>query len=472
MFRSSRVLLSGGRMAVVAAAFILPLSSQGVENYYVASGSSLERVSACGEVLQTIPLGSRLRAAFVAPSGRVWVHKFITTSFVIMDADGKNQRTISANGGAYPTDFAFDATGNGLVLVTGRSNTPLGVQVYDKDGKYQKIHAITAPWPLTMQLDGTGNVWIGHRVGPPTQITKLELATGKTTIYTAPTTTTTLGGNVAVDWPGLGKKGNTWTVGDRSNELLELNPHTSPPVWTVHRPHASAATYGALAVDGNNNLWLSDWSSRQVVHWDIQNKKMLRSWQFTSSPSGFAIDGRGKVLFSGGTQLFRYETTSYTVEQITALQGASQRGPRSTYQVARLRNVLGDADGDGSSNFVEIRAGSSLFDAQSNGRTDLNVKGSQKAGSKIDIEVGGTSVSVIALGTKRLQSPIKIPTWAGLLRLDPTGLVVFLAGQAPWAIRGLPLPSNAVGVKFYMQVVSIHAPGQNEWSNDTCVKIF
>src|SRR5690606_1222512 len=163
---------------------------------------------------------------------------------------------------AYVGDITFDAQGNGLVLVTGRSATPLGVQIYDKDGNYQKILPLSTPTPLSMTQDGNGDLWIGLRVGPPTIIAKIELKTGKETLYTAPTTTTTLGGNVAWNWPGIGKTGTVWTVGDRSNELLELDPSTTPPTWKTHFPDGSATTFDSIAADFTNTLWLSDWSSR------------------------------------------------------------------------------------------------------------------------------------------------------------------------------------------------------------------
>jgi streptogramin lyase len=465
-------------VAATTASFAAALPAQ-EEAYWIANRGSLDvqKVSAYGEVLATIPLSAALRAAYVAPDGKIWVQKFITTSFVIMNADGSNQKTIMANGGAYVGDIAFDAQGNGLVLVTGRSATPLGIQIYDKDGNYQKILPLSTPTPLSMTQDANGDLWIGLRVGPPTIIAKIELKTGKETLYTAPTTTTTLGGNVALNWPGIGKTGTVWTVGDRSNELLELDPSTTPPTWKTHFPDGSATTFGSIAADFNNTLWLSDWSSRKLVHFDIATAANLKTIPFVDQPAGIALDGRGKVLMSvkaaTTSELWRIHPTTYVVEQVTATGNNPGQGPTSGYATALVRNLFGDADGDKSADFSEMSSGTSLFDPQSNALTDLRVKGSNKLGSTVDIQVSGGGNFVLGFALKRLPTALPIPGWVGNLRVDPSTLIVLLAGTAPHTFANINLPNTPAAVGFIMHLQSAHdLSGTTHLANDDGIKLF
>ena len=113
----------------------------------------------------------------------------------------------------------------------------------------------------------------------------------------------------------------------------------------MHVPNTSARTYGALAVDAKSNLWLADWSSRRVVHFDTKTGKALRTLTYGSigQPLGIMMDGRGKVLvtvrFTTGTapsQVYRYHPTTYVLEQVTGTGNSPGRACRLSTVDCRL----------------------------------------------------------------------------------------------------------------------------------------
>ncbi len=452
--------------------------------YWIANRftNDVQKLSACGELLLSANLGASLRAAYVAPDGKVWVLKFITTSFLIIDANGKNPTTINADKGAYPEDLAFAKNGDALIVVTGRGNTPMGIQRYDKDGKFLSFYDVSGGNPLAITLDQAGDAWVAHRVGPPTMISRVNLTTGKRDDFKAPTTSLTLGGNITADFRGLGQKSDLWVTGDSAPELIQFGNDGS--VKKVHVLSSSDTAYGSLAVDANNNLWVTAYSNNKVIHFDTKNATVLKTLPVTGA-IGVAMDGRGKVLVTSRlanaatppSELLRFNPKSYVLEQKTKIGGGPSRPASSNFQNSLVVDPFGDADKDSSINFAEVTSGTSAFDPQSYPAVDLRVEGSNQIGNALAVEIRGSANSKAVLGfaAKRLATPLGSPAWKGSLRLDPNTLLpIFVFVTVPSTLNAtIPNDANLVGTVLHMQALYEHSPSAPvEWSNDTCVKVF
>ncbi|MHC4077901.1 MAG: NHL repeat-containing protein, partial [Planctomycetota bacterium] len=290
-------------------------------------------------------------------------------------------------------------------------------------------------------------------------------------------------GNITADFRGFGQKSDLWVVGDRAPELIQFG--NDGTVKKVHIPNSTDSSYGSVAIDANNNIWISSWARNNLVHFDSKTGKVLKNLSVTV-PIGVAMDGRGKVLVtsrlanaaSPPSLLLRYNPKTYVLEQKTTVGGGPSRAASSNFQNALVVDPFGDADGDSVANFAEVTNGTSAFDPQSNNGVDLRVEGSNRIGSTVSIEIRGFAGTKAVLGfaTKRLTTPLTNPAWKGALRIDPNSLLpVFIFANVPSTFTGLTIPNDPkiVGTILHMQALHETSPtAAVEWSNDSCVKVF
>lgn len=472
----------------LAAAFLSSLSAQDLDVYWQANRKSKDvtKISANGQVLLTVDLSknvpagqttsAELRSAHMAPDGKVWVVNFIRPYFTLLDSNGKILKNVNTNSGSSPFAIAFDKNGNAYI-----SNPGKNVEMYDKDGKWLKSFSIGGN-PLGLTIDSTGMVWAAHRTGPPSKVTRIDPTTGKWTDFAFPNTTRTLGGQVVAGYNGLLKKSDIFVIGDSSSELIHLdNVGTVLGTFTID---PTSTTISAMTIDVNNNVWIGSFTAPgKIYKFDPVQKKVLLT--ITNSPNvlGLAIDSHGRLLattrvsFAGPqpSEVRRYNVNSNILEQVTVVGLGAGSAASSGFHRALVLDPLGDADKDSNVNFAELMNGTAPFDSQSNNRVNMKIVGSNKAGSTVEIQVGGQSGSkaVFGLATTQLATPLPNPGWVGAMRIGPL-LPLFLFGNAPFAVKGVTIPSDTPkGTTVHLQALYQHGPSQPvEWSNDTCVIVF
>ncbi len=485
--RPQSILLAG----TLAAALLSPLTAQDLDVYWQANRKSKDvtKISACGEVLLTVDLSkniptgqtssAELRSAHMAPDGTVWIVNFSRPYFTLLDSNGKILQNVSTNSKGSPYTIAFDRAGNGYI-----SNPGSNVEMYDKTGKYVKDFKIGGV-ALGLTIDSSGAIWAAHRTGPPSKITKIDPGKGTWVDFAFPSTTKTLGGFIVAGYNGLAQKSDIFVCGDRTSELLHFD--NAGKLLSTITLDATSTQVMPITIDVNNNVWVGNWGNGKIYKYDPSQKKVVATLSNRPNVLGLAIDSHGRLLattrvsFAGPTksEVRRYNINTNILEQVTVV-GIHAGSPASSgFHRALVLDPFGDADGDKAVNFAELTKGTAPFDSQSNSRADLKIVGSNKAGSTVEIHVGGLtgSQAVVGLSTKRLTMPLVNPAWVGALRIDAgVGALIplFLFGKAPFTVKGIPIPSSqAKGTKVYLQALYQHsATGPTEWSNDTCVIVF
>lgn len=472
---------------LAAALFVLPVSAQDLDVYWQADRTSKDvtKISACGEVLLTVDLSknipsgrtssSELRSAHMAPDGKVWIVNYIVPYFTLLDSNGKILQNINTNGSGSPYTIAFDKAGNAYI-----SNPGSNVEVYDKDGKYLKDYKIGGN-ALGLTIDSTGIVWAAHRAGPPSKITRIDPVKNSWTDHALPSSTLTLGGFIVAGYNGLVQKSDIFVIGDRSSELVHFD--NAGKVLGTYTLDSNSTQVTPITIDHLNNVWVGNWGNGTIYKFDPSQKKVVATLSNSPNVLGLAIDSHGRLLattrvsFSGPqpSEVRRYNVTTNVLEQVTVVGVGAGSSASSGFHRALVLDPFGDADGDASANFSEVTKLTAPFDSQSNGRVDLKIVGSNKAGSTVEIHVGGltNSKAVVGLALQRLTVPLTSPGWVGGLRIGPL-LPLYLPGTAPFQIKNLTIPAaTAKGTKVYLQALYEHSPSQPvEWSNETCVIVF
>jgi len=482
--KSQSILLAG----TLAAALLSPLPAQDLDVYWQANRTSknVTKISACGEVLLTVDLSkniptgqttsAELRSAHMAPDGTVWVVNFIRPYFTLLDSKGKILQNTNTKGGGSPFAIAFDKAGNAFV-----SNPGKDVEMYDKTGKWLKTFAIGGN-PLGLTIDSTGMVWAAHRLTAPSKVTRIDPTTAKWTDHAFPTSTSTLGGQVVAGYNGLLQKSDIFCIGDRSSEMIHLD--NAGKVLGTFTIDQNSTTISAMTIDANNNVWIGSFRSPgNIYKFDTTQKKVVKTIANSPNVLGLVIDSHGRLLattrvsFSGPqpSEVRRYNVNTNILEQVTVVGIGAGAAASSGFHRALVLDPFGDADKDGNANFTEVTKFTAPFDSQSQARADLKIVGSNKAGSTVEIHVGGQSGSkvVVGLAQKRLTVPLTNPGWVGGLRIGPL-LPLFLFGNAPFAVKNIQIPTTLPkGTVVHLQALYEHTASQPvEWSNDTCVIVF
>ncbi len=132
--------------------------------------------------------------------------------------------------------------------------------------------------PLSLTIDANGNVWVAHRLSPPSKITMIDPVKGTMKDFKFPASVSTLGGNnIVADFQGIAQKSSIWTVGDRSSELLNFD--STGKFLGVYTIDPNSTTIHALTIDAKNNIWIGNFRTPDIFYFDTKLKKVVRKYR-------------------------------------------------------------------------------------------------------------------------------------------------------------------------------------------------
>lgn len=447
-------------------------------------GRTLTKVSHHGEVLKTVDLSSNgldLSRVCRAPNGELWIINFITPTLTIVDRDGGNLRNINLSAFGSPTDIVFDkggtawATFNGAGIV-GRF-APNGVL----------LNTIPAPGaPLGITIDNQGAVWVGHRVAAPSRVTKIDPTTFATTIYYFPAGTRSLGGLVLADSPGIAGTSRIWSAGDSGNEVVTFDDQGTVLNTTILGT-VNTAGVSSLTLDGKGNIWAlhfrSAASSGQVYGIDRNTYTVVQSISDSPEPIAVFTDSFGRpwfqnrVSFSGPqpSEIRRIDRTGTNLYEVNAQVGIGSYNPSDPngFHRALVIDPLGDFDGDGVPNIVEVQSGTSPYDSQSTPSASILTTGYTGIGGTCQIELKGTLPLFAAIAFSDTGIPgIVVNPFLGKLRLDPLTLYPVTISTTLQTTVPLTIPNSAALQGRSLRMQGVWSYAAVSFTNDTGLAIF
>ena len=406
------------------------------ESYWVANRASNDvlQISPWGKVLGRTALGTALRSAHVAPDGKVWVVRFIQPTFDILDPATGTITPIASTLGS-PYEITFDAAGT--AWVSGGS----GVQQFSATGALLQSFPLAQASPLGITIDASGNKWIAHRT-TPASVTRIDAA-GVVTNFPLPGVTTQPTRLIA-DFRGIGQPSHVWVVGDGTPQLVELDAQgTLLNVYPL-----PTSNVGSVVFDKNGDIWVGSFGNGTLLRLAAGNGLILASYTIPPNILGLAVDSLGRILataritFSGvgpPTEVRRIDPATGIVEVPTVLQFGSavavgtQSAVSTPFHYSLVVAPLGDLDGDGEVNFVEVQNGTSPIDAAAAGNFRVESTGRTGIGdtATFDVQVPAGAVWGLGFATALLQAPVTVPGIAGSLRIDPATLLLVASGFGP-----------------------------------------
>lgn len=426
---------------------------------------SLRKYSRYGEVLQTVDMtsnGFQLRSVFRAPDGKLWLVNFITTTFTILDRDGKLLKNVVTNAGGRPYAIAFDKRGHAFMT---QSTT---VDEYMPDGTFVK--AITVPSaPLGIAIDystpaQSGNAWVAHRTAA-NNVSKIDIATGTVTSYTLPSGATMLPTSVVCTYEGVAKPSNIFIGGDSSANLWKCDQN-----GTFSGPYAMPTGYpytSGLAIDAKNRLWAVGRTGVCAVV-DTATGNVLKTFSvapLNNDCGGVVMDSIGRPWimdrgFSTAGTFQRYDDNG-TIELRTAA-GVNAYGmiDASGFSYAFVTNPFGDEDKDGTANFAEITAGTSPYDALSTPTLSFDTRGvSRVAATPVLTAVSTAQAPMVVFFSALFGPPISVPGMNGQFLLDLPTIFYTTAFASPGQLN-LPIPGDVAlaGLSYKLQGLLVTSP--------------
>ncbi len=443
----------------------LTTSAVAQETYWIANRASMDimEVSPWGSVLRRINMNTALRSAHVAPDGKIWVVRFIQSTFDIVNPTTGSITSITSP--ASPFDVAFDDQGTAWMT--------MGSLVVNYDANGQLIQSYTLPLAaaLGITIDTGGNKWIAHRVAPAS-VSRIDPTGAIANFPLAGPPSTFLPVRAVADFRGLLQPSHIWVVGDGPSHLVELND--AGLTLNDYLPPATALANLAVAPDGN--LWTGN-TGGTLLEIDSSNGSVLATYQqVPSSVLGISFDPAGnlwvtqRLTFSGvgpPCEVRRVNRTTGAIEVPGVLQFGSfvssgtQSALSTPYTYSLVAAPFTDLDGDGDANFVEVQNGTSPTDPMSNSNFHVKTGGTTSIGSSptIDVATGAGTFWMItfAFGRVPVGSGYTDPAFVGEFGLDPSlTLPVTMSGVGPTS-RPFVIPNDPSfqGIQFFMQ--GLHA---------------
>lgn len=457
----------------------LAMAAHAQEEYWIANRGSIDlsKVSQIGEVTATVPVPTTgLRSAHVAPDGKVWVVRFIQSTVDIYNADGTPNTTITTSlGSAF--DIAFDA--NGHAWISGGS----GVEEFDANGNSVNTYVLPTSAPLGITIDAAGNKWIANRVGPPGVLSEIDV-NGTISTYPLPATSLIQPTRCYADRRGLTGTSHVWIVGDGAGELVDFDPTTGPNgTFMVHTLDPNG-NLGSLVADVDpatltaQHVYVGDFRNGNIFVFDIASSTWPTPISVAPDVIGINLDGFGRVWATsrGLTQVIRLDPVTLATEEMATVGSGVQASLSTRWDHATTVDPLGDLDGDGDPNFVELLAGSSPFDGCSTTTGGLAVNDSAMIGFPTSLlsQAPSMGINILYFSFTKAPAPITIAGIGCTLQLDPAGLlpVAFPVHNTTTLNLSVPANPSLAGQILYVQAVNLLSGGGLNFTNTTGWKFF
>ena len=445
------------RIAVLA---LVTVPSFAQEGYWVANraSSDIMKVSPWGSVLARVATPTTLRGLTVAPDGKVWIVRFGQATFDIYDPATNTIAPVASQLGS-PYEIAFDAQGNAWI------SGGTGVQQFSASGTFIQSYPLTASAPLGITVDSAGNKWIAHRASPAS-VSRID-PNGVVTnfpllgVTTQPT-------KIIADYRGFLAPSRMWVVGDGTPQLLEIDDQGN----LLNNYLLPIASVGSVTFDKNGDIWVGSFGNGALLRIDRATGGVLGTHSVPPNILGLSCDSYGRILtvarvtFSGvgpPCEVRRIDPASGVVEVPTLLQqstfaASGTQWPVSTpFQYSMVVSQIGDIDGDGDVNYLEILNGTSPIDPLSSSICRVNTTGITSIGSTgtFDVQTGAAafwlltfSFAIVAPG-----SGITFPGFGGELLLNPAlalGVTVSGVGSSSLPLA-IPNDPSFQGMELFTQ---------------------
>lgn len=467
------------RIARVTALLALQVSwlapCSGQETYWVANRrtNDIHEVDPGGVTLRSIPLASNLRSAHRAPDGKIWVIRFIQSSFDVVDpATGQFTTFVHPGGSTY--QVAFDRAGHAWMTA--------GATVAEFDANGGLINTIQVPAnALGITVDSVGNKWIAHR-SSPAAVSRIDAVTGAVTTHPLGAITSMLPVSIIADYRGFasGQPSHIWVIGDSSGDVGEFDEQGN--FVALHSTPLSSLS--GITFDLNGQVWVSN-RSGVLLALDTTGAVVQQFALGVVDSLGLATDFMGRiwstdrVTFNCTTppcppcEVKRIDPTTGVVE-VPALVGYGTQSALSTsFAYATVVDPLGDLDGDGSVNIFEILNGTMPEDPQSNG-LHIGTTGSSQVGGLVRVDtVSLTPTTSSVLFSSGAAAPTSIGGIAGTFQMALPILVAtpVTANSSSLALP-LPLDPSLAGVELFVQGLVLTGQPGFSFANRNSIRIW
>lgn len=447
------------------AALALTLSLSAQSSYWIANRTSADimRVSEWGSVLERVATPTALRGCTTAPDGKVWIVRFIQTTFDIYNPATQTFTAVPLPlGSTYA--IAFDAAGHAWITSAGTA-----VHEYDANGTFLQTVTTTAGSGLGITIDSFGHKWVAHRVTPPS-VSKIDTSGAVPVVTNFPITlpTTMLPVGIIADYRGLTQPSRIWVAGDSASAVAEIDSVTGATL-NVYTVPVSTSGVAVPAFDAAGRIWLGSFASGSLVQMDQTNGSALQTLSLSGNNISVTTDNFGRIratnrvttsLTSGlACEVRRIDPVTGAVEIPTVLKYGTFNGVGTQWQMSTqwqyglVVNPLGDMDGDNEANFGEILNGTSPTDATSTSFFGHESFGTTSIGSTATIRVTAPTTQTWLLGLGfGLASPTQVPGFGGLLLLNQSLLASLQFGIGATSIPlAIPASTTLQGLELFTQ---------------------
>jgi streptogramin lyase len=471
MLSSSRLRLLS--LAAFLALSALPLTSQ--ETYWIANRRTddIQEVDSGGVTLRSIPLSSNLRSAHMAPDGKVWVIRFIQSTFDIVDPTTGLITSVTHPGGS-TYQVAFDRAGHGWVTAGST------VAEYDANGGFVNTYTVPAN-ALGITVDSVGNKWIAHR-SSPASVSRIDATTGAVTTHPFGVGTPMLPVSIIADYRGFasGQPSHIWVIGDSSGEVGEFDEQGN--FLALHSTPLTSVS--GITFDLNGQVWVNN-RTGIVLALDTTGAVVQQFALGVTDSLGLATDFMGRIwvtdriTFSCSAppcppcEIKRIDPTTGAVE-VPALAGyGTQAALSTTFAFATVVDPLGDMDGDGSVNIFEILNGTMPNDPQSNG-LHIGTTGISQVGGQVRVDtLSLTPTTSSVLFSSGPAAPSTIGGIGGTFQMAlPILVATPVTANSSTLTLPLPLDPSLAGVELFVQGLVLTGQPGFSFANRNSIRIW
>ena len=236
-------------------------------------------------------------ALAIDAAGNVWAVNASGNGVTEITAAGASANYFSYSGSYFgdPITIAVDSAGNAWVT-NSSSNTVTEIIGSGAAATYFTSYGGASsryPYgfggrPITLAIDGTGNVWVVDEIGGITEI----IGSGASVSYSYYAGGGGPAGGIAID-----NAGNAWASNNPSSSVTEITVSGTTPSYFNYTGVGIAPT--GIAIDAGGNVWVTDQIYNSVT--EITGSGASASLTTYSGsggswhPTGPAIDGAGNV---------------------------------------------------------------------------------------------------------------------------------------------------------------------------------